>query len=130
MGDFTVTLLGTGTPTLTPDRLGISTLIKAGGTSLLFDCGRAAALRLHQAEGTFTNATDLFLIHLHSDHVSGISDLWLTGLLAAHGARKQPLKLYGPHGTAEMAPPKWQHTYNWRFLRMWRPGAYKEESAG
>jgi len=103
MGDFTVTLLGTGTPTPTPDRLGISTLIKAGGTSLLFDCGRAAALRLHQAEGTFTNATDLFLIHLHSDHVSGISDLWLTGLLAANGARKQPLKLYGPHGTAEMA---------------------------
>ena len=38
--DFTVTLLGTGTPAPSPERFGMSTLVKAGGQRLLFDTSR------------------------------------------------------------------------------------------
>jgi ribonuclease Z len=99
---FRVTLLGTGNPRPSIDRFGPSTLIEAGGQRLLFDCGRGAAQRLFQIEGApLVNAIDaVFLTHLHSDHVVGLPDLWLTGWLFG---RHWPLSLYGPKGTAELA---------------------------
>jgi ribonuclease Z len=44
-----VTLLGTGTPIPSADRFGSAILVAAGGRLLLFDCGRGATIRLHQA---------------------------------------------------------------------------------
>ena len=41
----------------------------------------------------------LFLTHLHSDHVVGIPDLWLTGWFLG---RERPLRIWGPPGTREM----------------------------
>jgi ribonuclease BN (tRNA processing enzyme) len=39
----------------------------------------------------------LFITHLHSDHIVGIPDLWLTGWLEVHYAsRKGPFRVYGP----------------------------------
>ena len=43
----------------------------------------------------------VFLTHLHSDHVVGFPDLWLTGWLIAPG-RTVPLQVWGPTGTADM----------------------------
>ena len=103
MNDFSVTLLGTGTPEPLADRIGISTLVRAGSETLLFDCGRGAGLRLHQAEGNFKTATTMFLTHLHSDHVSGIPDLWLTGSIPQMRGREEALRIYGPSGTANLA---------------------------
>jgi ribonuclease Z len=42
----------------------------------------------------------LFLTHLHSDHIVGLPDLWLTGWLVTK--RAIPLKVFGPTGTAKM----------------------------
>ena len=99
---FRVTLLGTGNPRPSIDRFGPATLVEAGDTRMLFDCGRGAAQRLFQIEGApLLNSIDaVFLTHLHSDHVMGLPDLWLTGWLFG---RHYPLPLYGPKGTAEMA---------------------------
>ena len=48
-------------------------------------------------------ANRLFLTHLHSDHVVGIPDLWLTGWLEPPwGQRKGDLMVYGPAGTQDM----------------------------
>ena len=45
----------------------------------------------------------LFVTHLHSDHVVGIPDLWLTGWLeAGYAQRKGPFVVYGPAGTRQM----------------------------
>ena len=101
-GTFTVTLLGTGTPTLRLDRFGPSTLVEAGTLRLLVDCGRAATLRLAQLGIPLTTVQDVFLTHLHSDHVNGLSDLWLTGWLPAGGGRSVPFKVRGPAGTKDM----------------------------
>lgn len=95
-----VTLLGTGTPVPSIDRFGAATLIEAGGQHLLVDCGRGVTMRLAQAGVPASKITSLFLTHLHSDHVVGIPDLWLTGWVLG---RTAALRIRGPEGTADMA---------------------------
>ena len=96
--DFKVTLLGTGTPILSIDRFGPSTLVEAGNQKFLFDAGRGATIRLHQLGIPIARLDRLFITHFHSDHVVGIPDLWLTGLLPAGGSRMKPFEVGGPTG--------------------------------
>ncbi|MFV0457855.1 MAG: MBL fold metallo-hydrolase [Actinomycetales bacterium] len=95
-GEMTVTLLGTGSPVPSATRMGPSTLVQANGVNLLFDAGRGAAVRLVQA-GIGSNQIDAtFITHYHSDHVNGLSDVWMMGYIPALGARTAPFQLYGP----------------------------------
>jgi ribonuclease Z len=98
-----VTLLGTGAPVPSIERFGPGILVEAGGQRLLFDCGRGASQRLWQLKIPLGKINALFLTHLHSDHVVGIPDLWLTGWIpAVYGRRASPLQVYGPNGTKDM----------------------------
>lgn len=96
-----VTLLGTGSPTPTMNRFGPSTLVEAGGQKFLFDAGRGAFQRLWQTDVKWRDVQGLFITHLHSDHLTGIPDLWLTGPFLAPG-RDAPLRVWGPPGTSQM----------------------------
>jgi ribonuclease Z len=97
--DFRVTLLGTGTPKPQADRFGPSTLIEAGGQNLLIDAGRGATIRLCQLGVPLGRIDALLLTHYHSDHTVGIPDLWLTGWLQSHYARRTaPFRVIGPAG--------------------------------
>ena len=99
-----VTLLGTGRPDPRMDRFGPSTLVEAGGETLLFDCGRGAAQRLWQLGIPLSRVGAVFFTHLHSDHTVGFPDLWLTGWLPTpFGGRATSLGLLGPPGTRAMA---------------------------
>ena len=87
--EFRVTLLGTGSPAPLMRRFGPGVLVQAGGKTLLIDCGRGTTQRLMQSGLRLGQVDALFLTHLHSDHVVGIPDLWLTGWLeAAYAQRK------------------------------------------
>jgi len=98
-----VTLLGTGTPNPVINRFGPATLVQAGKETLLFDGGRGAAQRIWQLKIPLGQVTAVFLTHLHSDHVNGIPDFWLTGWLGTVFARRTtPLQVWGPLGTKEM----------------------------
>ena len=100
-GTIRVTLLGTGTPHPTAKRFGPSILVQASGKTLLFDCGRGVTQQLFKAKVAFGKIDRVFLTHLHSDHVVGIPDLWLTGWLAAPFAKRTgPFRITGPAGTA------------------------------
>jgi ribonuclease Z len=97
--DFKVTLLGTGTPIPNKDRFGPSTLVEAGDLKLLFDAGRGVPIRLQQINLPSGKLSALFLTHYHSDHTSGIADIWLTGWLPPpFGRRNTPFRVIGPVG--------------------------------
>src|SRR6478672_12904228 len=98
--NFRVTLLGTGAPPPSVTRFGPSILVEAGDQTLVFDAGRGASQRLEQLGVPFSGINAVFLTHLHSDHVVGLPDLWLSGWIFG---RHWPLPLYGPRGTADMA---------------------------
>lgn len=98
--DIKVTLLGTGAPPPLMERFGPSILVQAGSETLLFDAGRGCSQRLRQVNVSYDKINALFLTHLHSDHVVGLPDLWLTGWLISE--RVTPLNVFGPTGTDEM----------------------------
>lgn len=102
-GQLTVTLLGTGSPVPSPVRFSQSTLVEAGNEKLVFDFGRGNTIRLHQLGIPLRDVTAHFLSHMHSDHLVGLPDLWLTGWLPpSFGSRKSPMVIYGPKGTVAM----------------------------
>ncbi|MBA2685616.1 MAG: MBL fold metallo-hydrolase [Gemmatimonadaceae bacterium] len=98
---ITVTLLGTGCPPAVMNRFGPSTLVEAGDQKFVFDAGRGALQRLTQHGVRWRDVQGVFLTHLHSDHVVGFPDLWLTGWLIVPG-RDVPLPVWGPSGTSNM----------------------------
>ena len=98
--EIKVTLLGTGSPPAVMNRFGPSILVEAGGQKFLFDAGRGALQRLNQVNVRWQNVQGVFLTHLHSDHVVGFPDLWLTGWLTP--GRDFPLQVWGPRGTKNM----------------------------
>lgn len=98
--DIEVTLLGTGDPQPSVDRFGPGTLVRAGGVVVLVDAGRGGIQRLTQLGVSYADLDAVLLTHLHSDHVVGLADLWLTGWLIS--ARDRPLKVMGPAGTREL----------------------------
>jgi len=101
-GNITVTILGSGTPTASATQAGPAILVQAGGRNFLFDCGRGCTTRLMQYDPALLTKIDaVFLTHLHSDHVTGLPDLWLNGW--AQG-RETPLPIYGPIGSENVLP--------------------------
>jgi ribonuclease Z len=115
-----VTLLGTGRPDPILERFGPSTLIEAGGETLLIDCGRGATQRLWQLRIPLSRVGAVFLTHLHSDHTVGLPDLWLTGWLPTpYGRREAPLGVWGPSGTRGMTEALRQ-AYAWDIDRRGR----------
>jgi ribonuclease Z len=111
--DFKVTLLGTGMPVPDPARFGPSTLVEVGGQRLLFDMGRGCTIRLWQKNIPLGSINAHFLTHLHSDHINGLSDLWLSGWIQTpFGGRKTPFLIYGPPGTKKMMSNLWE-AFSW-----------------
>ena len=100
---LTVTLLGTGSPVPSNVRFSQSILVEAGADKLVFDLGRGVTIRLAQLGIPFKDVTASFITHMHSDHLVGLPDLWLTGWLPTpFASRKQPMTIYGPKGTVAM----------------------------
>lgn len=93
-----VVLLGTGTPRPSIERFGSATVVMVGDKRLLFDAGRGVSIRLAQAGLSADQIDHVFLTHLHSDHISGLDDLWLTARI---WQRQAALPVSGPAGTEQ-----------------------------
>jgi ribonuclease Z len=98
--DIRVSLLGTGGPELSVDRLGSATLIEAGPEILLFDAGRGVMQRLFECSVPINAVTKVIFTHLHSDHIEGLPNLWITPWFLL--GRKALMEFRGPLGTAAM----------------------------
>ena len=92
-----ITLLGTGSPIVDPNRAGPSTLVQAGGQTFLVDCGRGALMRAAAAGVQAPGLTALLLTHLHSDHICDLSDVITSRWIGSLGPN--PLPVIGPPGT-------------------------------
>lgn len=92
-----VWLLGTGSPSLQVCRHGISTLMLLRGRYFLFDTGRATLQRMYECGIPAAKVEHVFITHLHSDHICGMPDFWMTAWYVMH--RSNPLKIFGPEGT-------------------------------
>jgi ribonuclease Z len=95
-----VVLLGTAGHEYFPDRSGISTLVDVNGQKLLFDVGPGTNQRLYQSLVNPKEISKIFLTHLHSDHIAGLPDLWMTPWFLL--GRNHGLELWEPEGSVQM----------------------------
>lgn len=95
-----VFLCGTGSPMPDADRAGPCIGVLAGNDAFVFDSGSGSARKLLRMGFPAEKMKAVFLTHLHSDHIDGLSELLLQSWIA--GARSTPLPVYGPQGTQQV----------------------------
>ncbi|MEZ4506033.1 MAG: MBL fold metallo-hydrolase [Thermomicrobiales bacterium] len=93
-------LLGTSGMMPLPHRWLSSLLIRCENEMTLFDCGEGTQVPMRESGWGFKRLSSIVLSHLHADHVMG-----LTGVLFSVGnaGRTEPLTVYGPPGTLQVA---------------------------
>ncbi|MBU2531712.1 MAG: MBL fold metallo-hydrolase [Alphaproteobacteria bacterium] len=94
--EFSVTLLGTGCPNVSPRRYGAGQLVRAGGLTVLVDIGSGVTQRLVEAGSHGAEIDALLITHIHSDH---LVDLYQFIISSWHQNRDRPQVIYGPPGT-------------------------------
>jgi len=104
-----VILLGTGTPNPDPHHSGCSVAIVVDSIPYIVDFGPGLIRQAAALSPRYGGPVDglavkkikrAFLTHLHSDHTTGFADLIFTPWVMG---RDEPLQVYGPEGTKEMA---------------------------
>lgn len=82
MSDFNLHILGCGSATPSLRHLPACQAIEYRGKLMLIDCGEGAQLSLRRQRLKFSRLTDVFISHLHGDHLLGLPGLLST--LALH----------------------------------------------
>ena len=95
-----VTLLGCGGTMPLPGRALSALCVRAGGHTVLVDCGEGTQTAARAAGVSLAKADVICLTHFHGDHIFG-----LPGLLQsiANQGRTAPLLLVGPKGLSDAA---------------------------
>ncbi len=92
-----VIFLGTsaGMPTLKRNVPAIALMFSLTNEFWLFDCGEGTQQQINQTNLKLSKLTNIFITHLHGDHIFG-----LPGLLATRGLLgvKKPINIFGPVG--------------------------------
>jgi ribonuclease Z len=73
-----------------------ATLLRRGGDRLLIDCGEGTQRQLLRSDTGLVDLEQIFLTHLHADHVLGLPGMLKTFALRG---REIPVGVYGPRGT-------------------------------
>ena len=89
---FELTVLGSGSALPTSSKFTTAQVLNVQGRFFLIDCGEGTQIQLRKAKIPFSRINNIFISHLHGDHVFG-----LFGLLSSYAllGRKNPLHLYG-----------------------------------
>lgn len=92
-----VWLLGTGTPTIVPDRAGPATLVEVGGARILVDAGNGVGYQLARLGKLAGDITHILITHHHLDHNVDLPFLLLSPWIQK--TRTRPPVILGPRGT-------------------------------
>jgi ribonuclease Z len=91
-----VVFLGTSGSLPTPERSSSCVAVKIGRGVILLDCGEGTQRQMVAAHIGFSRVKQIFLTHLHGDHVLGVPGLLQSMTLQR---REEPLDVFGPKGT-------------------------------
>jgi ribonuclease Z len=94
--DLDVVFLGTAASAPTAARGTSATLLRRGGDRVLVDCGEGTQRQLLRSDTGLVDLEDVFLTHLHADHVLGLPGMLKTFALRG---RQLPIRVHGPRGT-------------------------------
>jgi ribonuclease Z len=89
--------LGTGGPRLDSARGSACHVLEIAGRHLMFDVGRGAIHGVAAKGLPIAAIGPLFVSHLHVDHIGELANYLITSWIEG---RREPLKIYGPPGTA------------------------------
>jgi ribonuclease Z len=95
-----VVLLGTGSPIPSAERAGPATLVRAGASNILIDCGRGVVMRLQGAGVSAASLSAVLLTHMHSDHIADLNDVITTHWIMSVAPAR--LRVFGPPGVAKL----------------------------
>ncbi|MCF0172143.1 MAG: ribonuclease Z [Bacteroidales bacterium] len=95
--EFSLTTLGTSSASPNPLRHTSCHVVTAREHHFLIDCGEGCQMQLQRASIPFSWIDNIFISHLHGDHLFGIFGLLST--MSMQG-RTAPLYIYAPEGFA------------------------------
>ncbi len=86
---------GAGMPTLSRNVASMAVIFQTSGDFWLFDCGEGTQQQIQRAGLKLTRLKNIFITHLHGDHLFG-----LPGLMASRGLQgiKRAINIFGPVG--------------------------------
>ncbi len=104
--EFELTLLGTNSALPAYGRFPTAQVLKCPGGTFLIDCGEGAQIRMQEFGVKRAAIGQIFISHLHGDHIFG-----LPGLLSSFSlnGRTSPLQIYAPPGLADYLLMPWKH---------------------
>lgn len=96
---FELTLLGTNSALPAHGRYPSAQLLNIQDSYYLIDCGEGTQIRLMEFDQKWGKINQIFISHMHGDHVYG-----LVGLLTTYSlfGRKSPIDIFGPLGIEEL----------------------------
>ena len=97
-----LTVIGSGTISLSPTRGCAAYLVEAGEQRLLLDCGPGAAHTMARLGVDWWSVSHIVLSHFHLDHISDLPVLIFAYRHARLEPRTAPLTIIGPTGTREL----------------------------
>jgi ribonuclease BN (tRNA processing enzyme) len=106
---FELILLGTlAGPMVEKSRVGIASALVVNGATYIIDCGRSAVTQYGLTGLELAAIRNLFITHLHSDHIADYYKFILIGGVIANAADDKlvgPVGVYGPGSAGGLRPP-------------------------
>ena len=121
--NFSLTTLGTASARPIADKYPSAHLLSVGGRLFLIDCGEGAQMQLVRLKVSLLKIDNIFISHLHGDHMFG-----LFGLLYSMDMlnRLAPVHVYGPEDLGNILNALAPHFGQLRFEVVFHPVKCKE----
>lgn len=95
-----VYICGAGSPLPDPKRSGPCIAVLAGQKAFVFDAGSNGSQNLGPMGFPLSTVEEIFLTHLHSDHIDGLGQMLLGTWV--NSVRAGPMRVSGPVGTGQV----------------------------